>query len=89
MEQRLKESPSRYYPNWGFIPYTVTKPKLYFGCWEVLADRSLLYWSPERLCQCLTNTEVGALSQTIGLCTGSPMEELAKGLKDLNGFAAI
>jgi hypothetical protein len=25
-----------------------------------LADRSLIYLSPERLCQCLTNTEVNA-----------------------------
>jgi hypothetical protein len=37
--------------------------------------------SPERLYQCLTNTEVD-------VNTGSPMEELEKGPKELKGFAA-
>jgi hypothetical protein len=43
----------------------------------VLADRSLIKLSPERLCQSLTNTEVDARSQPtiIGLGMGNPMEE--------------
>jgi hypothetical protein len=32
------------------------------GCQQVLADRSLIQLSLERLCQCLTNTEADALS---------------------------
>jgi hypothetical protein len=27
---------------WGFIPYTVTKPKHYCGCQELFDDRSLI-----------------------------------------------
>jgi hypothetical protein len=53
----------------------------------MLADRSLLRLFPERLFQCLTNTEVNARNQTIGLSTGSPMEELEKEPKELKGFA--
>jgi hypothetical protein len=55
VEQGLKERPSRDCPTWGSIPYTV---RHYCGCQEVLADRSLIRLSPERLCQSLTNTEV-------------------------------
>jgi hypothetical protein len=44
--------------------------------------------SLERLCQYMTNTEVDALSQHIGLSTGSPMEELGKGPKELKELAA-
>jgi hypothetical protein len=32
---------------------------------QVLADRSLIELSPEKLCQCLTITEVDILSQTL------------------------
>jgi hypothetical protein len=32
---------------------------------EVLADRSLIHLSPERLCQSLTNTEADAHSQAL------------------------
>jgi hypothetical protein len=63
VEQRQKERPSRDCPTWGSIPYTVTKPRHYCGCQQVLADRSMIQLSPERLCQCLTNTEVDAHSQ--------------------------
>jgi hypothetical protein len=45
----------------------------------VLADRSLIWLSPERLYQSLTNTKVDVHSQ--------PME-LEKGLKELRGVAA-
>jgi hypothetical protein len=47
------------------IPYTLNKPGCYFGCPEVLADRSLIWLSLERFCQSLTNTEVDAPSQTL------------------------
>ena len=40
--QKLKERPSRDCPTWGSIPYTVTKPRHYCGCQQVLADRSLI-----------------------------------------------
>jgi hypothetical protein len=40
--------------------YTVTKPRHYCGCQEVYAERSLIWLSPERLCQSLTNTETDA-----------------------------
>ena len=63
MEQRLKERPSRDCPTWRSILYTATKPTHYCRCQQVLNDRSLIELSPERLCQCLTNTEVDALSQ--------------------------
>jgi len=33
-----------------------TKPRHYFRCQEVLADKILIQLSPERLCQILTNT---------------------------------
>jgi hypothetical protein len=52
-------------PTWGSIPYTVTKPRHYYGCQEVLAGRSLIWMTPERLCQRLTNTEVDALRQPL------------------------
>jgi hypothetical protein len=50
---------------WGSIPYTVTKPRHYCGCQQMLADRSLILLTPERLCQCLTNTEVEAHSHSL------------------------
>jgi hypothetical protein len=52
-------------PTWGSVPYTVTKPRHYCGCQQVLADGSLIYLSPERLCQCLTNTEFDAHSHPV------------------------
>jgi hypothetical protein len=42
VEQRLKERPSRDCPTWGSIPYTVSKPRHYYGYQQVLADRSLI-----------------------------------------------
>ena len=53
---------SRDCPTWGSIPYTVTKPGHYGGCQEVLAYGSLIWLSPERLFQSLTNTEADAHS---------------------------
>jgi hypothetical protein len=37
-----EKRPSRDCPTWGSIPHTVTKPKHYFGCQQVLAERSLI-----------------------------------------------
>jgi hypothetical protein len=54
----------------------------------VLADRSRICLSPERLCQSLTNSETDACSQALE-STGSLIEELGKGLKELRGFAAL
>jgi hypothetical protein len=50
-------------PTWGSIPYTVTKPRSYCGCQKVLADRSLIWLSLEKLCQILTNIEKDACNQ--------------------------
>ena len=52
-------------PTLSSIPYIVTKLRPYCGCWEVLADQSLIWLSPERLCQSLTNTEEKARSQPL------------------------
>jgi hypothetical protein len=41
VEQKLKERLSRDCPTWGSMPYTVTKPRNYCGCQQLLADRSL------------------------------------------------
>jgi hypothetical protein len=65
VEQRLKERPSRDCPTWGCIPYTVAKPGFYCGCWEVLADGSLIWLSTERFIRGLTNTEADAVSQPL------------------------
>jgi hypothetical protein len=61
----MKERPSRDCLSWRSIPYTVTKPRHYCGCQEVLADRNLIWLSPERFCQSLTNSEVDALSHPL------------------------
>jgi hypothetical protein len=42
VEQNLKERPSSDCPTWESIPYTVTKPRHYCGCQQMLADRSLI-----------------------------------------------
>ena len=53
MEQRLKERPCRDCPTLGSIPTLDmdTNFRYYHGYKEVLADRSLIQLSPERLCQ--------------------------------------
>jgi hypothetical protein len=65
LEYRLKERPYRGCPTQGCIPNTVSKTRHYCGCQEVLADRSVIWLSHERLCQSLTNTEVDAHSQPL------------------------
>ena len=58
VEQRLKERLSRDCPTWRYIPHTVVKT-------EVRADSSLIWLSPERLCQNPTKTEADAHSQPL------------------------
>jgi hypothetical protein len=58
VKQRLKERPRRDCPTWGSIPYTNTKPRHYFECQEVHAEKSLILLFPERSFQSLTNTGV-------------------------------
>jgi hypothetical protein len=70
VEQRLKERQPKGCPTWWSIPYTVTKPRYYGGGQQVLADRSLIELSPERLCQCLTNTEVDAFREPLDWAQG-------------------
>jgi hypothetical protein len=65
VEQRLNERPARDCPTWGSILYTVTKPRHYCGCQEVLADRSKIQLSPERHCQSLTIIEADADSHRV------------------------
>ena len=77
LEQRLKERPFRACPNWGSIPYTVTKPRHYCGCQQVLADRSLIEL-PLRGSAVSDKYRGKCTQPTIGLSTGSPMEELRK-----------
>ena len=52
----------------------------------MLADRSLVYLSPERLCQCLKN-KIGCSQPNFGMSKVSLMEELEKGPKELKGFS--
>ena len=40
-EQRLNERPFRDCPAWASIPYTITKPRRYCGCQQVLAGRRM------------------------------------------------
>ena len=70
LEQRLKERLPRHCPTWGFITYTVTKPRHYCGCQEVNAERSLVWLSPEKPCQSLTNTETDIRSQPLDWARG-------------------
>jgi hypothetical protein len=65
VEQRLKERASGDCPIWGSIQHADTKPRHYCRIPEVLADRSLMQLSLERLCQFLTNTDVDIYSQTL------------------------
>jgi hypothetical protein len=52
----------------------------------VLADRSLIKLSPERLCQCLTQKWM--LTAIHWMEHRDPMKELEKVPKELKGFAA-
>ena len=88
VEQRLKKRSYRDCPSWGYIPYIANKPGPYCECWEVLADRSLLCLSADRLCKRLKNTEVYGHSQPGLSMEGSQMEILEKKLKELKGFGA-
>jgi hypothetical protein len=45
----IEERPSRDCPTWRSMPYTVNQPGHYCVFQEVLADGSLIWWSPERL----------------------------------------
>jgi hypothetical protein len=55
----------------------------------VLADGSLIWLSPERLCQSLTNTEADSLSQPLDWAQGPRWwSQTEKGLKELRVFVA-
>ena len=66
-------------PTLGSIPYTATKPGLYCGYLEVLTDRSLIWLSPETLCQSLTKIRGESSQLTIGLHVGFPDEGVGEG----------
>jgi hypothetical protein len=55
----------------------------------VLADGSLIWLPPQRLCQIYLVVQRWMLAANHGLSTGSLMEKLEKGLKELRGFAAL
>jgi hypothetical protein len=63
IEQRLKERSFRDCSTWESIPHADTKLRYCCRWQEVLADRSVIQLSPERLCQVLTNTNAKADSQ--------------------------
>ena len=65
MVQILKIRLSRDCPTCWSISCTANKPRSYCWCQEVLADRSLTWLSPERLCQSMTNTEADSRSQLL------------------------
>ena len=52
-------------PHLEIHPINKNQTKHYCGCQQELADRSLIKLSSERLCQCLTNTEVDAHSHPL------------------------
>jgi hypothetical protein len=52
-------------PHLGIHPIYTQQIQTLFGCQHVLADKSLIQLSPEGFYQCLTNTEVDALSQPL------------------------
>ena len=63
-------------------------PIHYCGCQEMLAERTLIWQSPERPCQSLIKTEVHSCSQPLDGVRGlSTMVELEKGPKEMKGFA--
>ena len=70
VEHRPKERASRDCPTSRSIPYAVAKPRFYCRCWEVLVDGSLIWLSPEILCQNLKNTESNGHSQTLTRARG-------------------
>jgi hypothetical protein len=55
----------------------------------VLADRSLVWLSSEKLYQQLTETDADTLEPTIGLRSGTPTKELGEGLKELKRMATL
>ena len=63
-----KEKGDHKWQEWGTV--LRFKPRHYCGCQEVHADRSLIWLSPERSCQSLTNTEVDAYSQPLDWMQG-------------------
>jgi hypothetical protein len=80
LENRLKKRPSRDNPTSGSSPHTVTKPRHYYRCQEVLADSSLI---------CLPEPDKyrgGCSRPKIGWRSGSLTEELEKGLKEMREF---
>jgi hypothetical protein len=87
VEQRLKERPSRGCPTWGSILYIVTKPGCYCGFQEVLADWSLIWLSPERLCQNLTNIEADLTTNRWTEC-GVPDRGVGKDTEEAEGVCS-
>jgi hypothetical protein len=86
LEQRLKERPSRDCPTWGSIPYTVIKAGRYCGGREVLADGSLIWLSPERLCQSPNKFRGGCPQPTIGLSSVVPYGGVGEGTEGAEGL---
>ena len=76
---------SRDCPTWGSIPYTVTKPGHYWRWSEVLVDRSLIWLSPESVCQRLTNTEADAHSHPLDW-PQVPDGGVGEGTEEAEGF---
>jgi hypothetical protein len=65
VEQRLEVRSFTDCPTWGSITHADIKPRHYCRSQELLANRSLIQLSPERLCQSLTNTGADAHSQPL------------------------
>jgi hypothetical protein len=76
---------SRYCHTWESIPYTVTKPGHYCRFWEVLVDESLIWLSPEKLCQSLT-TQRQMVSENHWTEIGVPNGGVGKGTEGVEGF---
>ena len=81
---QTEEKTTKGLPHLGSIPYTIPKPGCYCRCREVQANRNLIWLSPEKLCY--SQKIQIQIQPTIGLSTGSLIEELEKGLKELRTF---
>jgi hypothetical protein len=58
-------------PHLGIYPINNYQTRHYCGCHQELADRNVIKLSPERLCQCLSNTEVDTHSYPLDKAQGS------------------
>jgi hypothetical protein len=75
-------------PHLRIHPVYGHQTQMLWGTLGMLSDGSLIWLSPEILCQSLTNKEADACIQPLDKHIGPSMEELEKEMKELRRFAA-